>query len=259
MRIALGLEYNGSGFNGWQRQKNGISIQHVVEEAISFVADHYVRTVCAGRTDTGVHASYQVIHFDTHQNRPERAWVLGTNSIMPDTISVLWAKQVTDDFHARFKAQARSYRYIILNRDTRPALLGKNVTWCRRLLDVDKMQRAAQALIGRHDFTAYRALHCQSKSPVRTVHRLSILRKDHYLYFDICADGFLYHMVRNIVGVLIAIGQGDQAIEWAGEVLRKKDRTQGGVTAPPYGLYLCSVEYPAEYGLPVPLALPGFT
>lgn len=259
MRIALGLEYNGSPFKGWQRQKNGISVQQVVEEALSAVADHNIQTVCAGRTDTAVHASYQVIHFDTHKERSERAWVLGVNRNMPDSVSVLWAKQVGESFHARFGAQARSYRYIIFNRTIRSALLGPNVTWWRRSLDAEKMQQASAALVGRHDFSAYRALHCQSKSPVRIVHHISIQRKDDYLYLDIRASGFLYHMVRNITGVLMAIGQGDRDITWAGDVLKKKDRAQGGVTAPPYGLYLCSVEYPDEYALPAPQSYPVFT
>lgn len=258
MRIVLGLEYDGSQFLGWQRQKSGITIQSVVEDALTRVADHPVSVVCAGRTDTAVHASYQVIHFDTHNLRSAHSWVLGTNSNMPPTVSVLWAQPIDESFHARFSATARSYRYIILNRKSKPALFGRRVTWCSRPLNVERMQQASIALLGQHDFTSYRALHCQAKSPMRIIHSLSIKRHGDFIYLDIRADGFLYHMVRNIAGVLMAIAQGDKPVAWADEVLQKLDRTQGGMTAPPYGLYLTKVEYPEEFHLPPAQSLPVF-
>ena len=249
MRIALGVEYNGSGFHGWQMQQQGIrSVQHEVERAIAQVADHPVRVHCAGRTDTGVHAREQVIHFDTRAQRPLRAWTQGVNVNLPDDVSVLWAAQVPAEFHARFSAERRRYRYRILNRPLRSALQHGRVTWIHQPLDAEVMHAAAQALAGTHDFSSYRALGCQAKSPVRTLHHISVQRCGEILELDIEANAFLHHMVRNIAGVLIAIGKGDADSRWAKEVLELRDRSLGGVTAPPGGLYFEKVYYPERYG-----------
>ncbi|MEN8213992.1 MAG: tRNA pseudouridine(38-40) synthase TruA [Pseudomonadota bacterium] len=251
MRIALGIEYNGAGFHGWQTQQQGIrSVQQTLEQAVATVANHAVRVHCAGRTDTGVHALEQVIHFDTEARRPQRAWTQGVNVNLPDDVSVLWAAQVPERFHARFSAYRRSYCYQILNRPLRSALAHRRATWIHRRLDAGLMHSAAQVLLGTHDFSSYRALGCQAKSPVRTVHHLSVERHGEFLELRIEADAFLHHMVRNIAGVLIAIGQGKAGSEWAQEVLELRDRRLGGVTAPPDGLYLERVQYPAEFQLP---------
>ena len=251
MRIVAGVEYDGSGFHGWQRQREAISVQACVEQALSKVADHRIAVSCAGRTDTGVHARGQVIHFDSDAPRSMRAWVMGGNVNLPSSVCLLWAKPVTDDFHARFSAQARSYRYTILNRSSRPALGHAQLTWECRPLDVELMKAGAGYLIGEHDFNAYRALGCQAKSPVRTLHRLDIDRCGDIITLDLCANGFLHHMVRNIAGVLMTIGRGEQSPNWAKEVLDGRDRTQGGVTAHPNGLCFLGVDYPVEFGLPL--------
>lgn len=250
MRIALGVEYDGSGYNGWQSQKHGCGVQEVVEKALSSVADHAVNVTCAGRTDTGVHALEQVIHFDSDAKRDMRAWVLGANANLPDNVSVLWAKEVVNDFHARFSALSRSYRYIILNRDVRPAILANKVSWEYRPLDVNNMQAAAVHLLGEHDFTSYRTVHCQSKTPMRNVMRLDVSRDSDFVFIDIEANAFLHHMVRNIAGVLMTIGSGEQPVNWSKTVLEMKDRAEGGVTAPSAGLYFMSVNYSGEFGLP---------
>ncbi|MYB88982.1 MAG: tRNA pseudouridine(38-40) synthase TruA [Proteobacteria bacterium] len=249
MRIALGIEYDGSPFCGWQRQKGTDTIQQALEDAVSRVADAPVRLSAAGRTDTGVHATEQVVHFDCEAQRENRGWVLGVNSYLPDSVSVLWAKPVDDDFHARYSAISRQYRYVIDNRPVRPAIFRERVTWVHQPLDYTRMQQAASCLQGTHDFTSYRALACQAKSPVRTVHELTVQRFDEFVFLDIRADGFLHHMVRNIAGVLIAIGKAEQEVDWAGTVLERRDRTLGGVTAPPAGLYLVKVQYDGKYGL----------
>ncbi len=251
MRIALGIEYNGSGFHGWQMQQPGIrSVQLVVEQAIAKVADHAVRVHCAGRTDTGVHALEQIIHFDTQAQRPQRAWMQGVNVNLPDDVSVLWSRQVPEEFHARFSAERRSYRYLILNRSMRSALQHGRVTWIHRPLDAEVMHKAARVLLGTHDFSSYRALGCQAKSPVRTLHRISVRRCGEILELGIEANAFLHHMVRNIAGVLIAIGKGEAGSDWAKEVLELRDRRLGGVTAPPDGLYFEKVHYPDRFELP---------
>lgn len=253
MRIAAGVEYDGTRFRGWQTQQEGVrTIQREVEKALSFVADHPVHVYCAGRTDAGVHAREQVIHFETHVERPAKAWVMGSNVRLPDDVNLLWACPVPDLFHARFSARFRSYRYRILNRPMRSALLHGRVTWIYRPLDVERMQKAGQALIGTHDFTSYRATGCQAKQPVRTVTHLEITRHGDIIELNIRANAFLHHMVRNIAGVLIAIGAGEQPESWAREVLEHRDRTLGGVTAPPDGLYFELVEYEDEFQLPRP-------
>jgi tRNA pseudouridine38-40 synthase len=251
-RYALGIEYDGSAFMGWQRQPHpGRTVQAAVEEALAKVADHPVDVVCAGRTDTGVHASGQVIHFDTEARRDLRGWLLGTNSNLPPDVAAGWIKDMPEDFHARFKATARQYRYLILNRGTRPALARSELTWVYRPLEVEPMQAAAGNLIGKHDFSAFRSVDCQAKQPVRTLRRLDVRREGERIIVDVVADGFLHHMVRNIIGVLLEVGQGRRAPEWSREVLEGRDRALGGVTAPAYGLTLVAVEYPAEFAVPV--------
>ena len=258
MRIALGIEYDGTPFCGWQMQKGSPSVQEAVERALSTVADHPVTVICAGRTDTGVHGIGQVVHFDTAAERSMRSWVFGANANLPKSVAVQWAQPIADHFHARFRAVRRRYRYVIFSRPVRPTFLAYRVTWDYRPLDARRMHQAGQSLVGEHDFSSYRALGCQAKHPLRTIHELSVRRDGAFVIMDVEADGFLHHMVRNIVGVLSAIGAGEQPLEWAAQVLELRDRTRGGVTAPPHGLYFARVTYPAEYRIPEPssLALP---
>jgi tRNA pseudouridine38-40 synthase len=225
-------------------------VQVCLESALAQVAAQPVSTVCAGRTDAGVHACGQVVHFDVSVERPERAWVMGTNTALPSDVAVLWARPVTGEFHARFSARRRSYRYVIHERRMRSPLRRGRVTWSHRELDIGRMQRAASDLVGRHDFTSYRAAGCQAKSAVRTIHRLDVAREDGLVYLDVTADAFLQHMVRNLAGVLMAIGAGRAETGWAHEVLEARDRKRGGVTAAADGLYLVGVEYPVEHALP---------
>ncbi|MDH5179531.1 MAG: tRNA pseudouridine(38-40) synthase TruA [Gammaproteobacteria bacterium] len=249
-RIAVGIEYNGAPYCGWQYQDHSPSVQVEVEKALGKVANHALRVVCAGRTDTGVHATEQVIHFDTTVERNEHSWVFGANANLPDSISVLWAVPVSDEFHARFSAVRRRYRYVIINRRIRPALLSQRAVWEYRPLDEKRMQAAADYLKGEHDFSSYRALACQAKSPVRTLYQLDVSRQGELVFLDLEANAFLHHMVRNIAGVLMTIGAGEKPPEWAKEVLELRDRTLGGVTAPPGGLYLTGVDYPEQFDLP---------
>jgi tRNA pseudouridine38-40 synthase len=251
MRVALGLEYDGSAFHGWQIQQQGVrTVQSCLEKAIARVANHPVTTVCAGRTDAGVHAIGQVVHFETHAHRSPDAWIMGTNSNLPADIGVQWARLVPGHFHARFSALARRYRYVILNRPYRSALQRQRAAWCYRRLDAARMATAGHDLVGEHDFTSFRAVGCQAKSPVRQMTAMEIQRRGDYIALEVEANAFLHHMVRNIVGVLMAIGSGDRPIEWAREVLAVRDRGSGGVTAPPQGLYLLAVRYGDEFGLP---------
>jgi len=252
VRIAAGVEYDGSAFCGWQYQEHSPSVQAAVEKALSRVANVPLRVVCAGRTDTGVHAAGQVIHFDTTAQRSEFSWVRGANSNLPDSVRLLWARTVDAGFHARFKAQRRYYRYVIFNRAIHPAYLHKRVSWEYRPLEIEPMQQAAVHLIGEHDFSAYRAVACQAKSPIRTLHQLDIRRHGQFIILDLTANAFLHHMVRNIAGVLMRIGAGEAKPDWARQVLEQRDRTLGGVTAPPDGLYFMQVDYPAEFALPKP-------
>jgi tRNA pseudouridine38-40 synthase len=254
MKIALGVEYDGSAFHGWQFQGDVRSVQESLEQALSTVADHPVTVHCAGRTDTGVHATGQVVHFETNAVRSLRSWILGTNTNLPDDISIAWAREMPDDFHARFSAVGRHYRYQIINRPFRSALWRSRAVWIHHPLDEQRMQRAAQHLVGTHDFSSYRALGCQAKHPVRTIHQLAVFRTGELVNIEVHANAFLHHMVRNIAGVLIAIGKGDQAEDWALEILELRDRTKGGVTAPPQGLCLTQVDYPEVFGLERPLA-----
>jgi len=250
MRIAMGVEYDGTVFCGWQHQDHCRSVQQAVEAALSKVADHPVRTVCAGRTDTGVHATAQVIHFDSEAVRPEHAWVMGGNVNLPRAVSLRWARVVDEDFHARYSATARTYRYLILNRGQRPALLRRRVCWEHRPLDAERMQAAGELLLGEHDFSAFRAAGCQARHPVRTIERLEVARTGELIRIDVTANAFLHHMVRNIAGTLIKVGRGERPVEWVAEVLAGRDRTAAGVTAPPEGLYFVQVVYPERFGLP---------
>ncbi len=249
-RIALGVEYDGRAYCGWEAQRGQPTVQAVLERALSAVAARPVRTVCAGRTDARVHASGQVVHLDSEAPRDERAWVHGTNAHLPADVRVQWARVVGAAFHARFSARARTYRYLIFNRRVRPALYHGRATWEYRPLDAERMQAGADYLLGEHDFSAYRARACQARSAVRTVYRLEVQRRGALVIIEVCANAFLHHMVRNIAGVLCAIGAGEREPRWAGEVLEGRERARGGVTAPPDGLYLAGVEYPARFGLP---------
>lgn len=250
MRVALGVEYDGTAFHGWQTQSGVRTVQDELERALAKLADHPIGVTVAGRTDAGVHGIGQVVHFDTEARRQTGSWVLGTNSFLPRDICVLWARPVEDAFHARFSAIARRYRYLILNRGSRPALLRSRVTWEFRALDADRMAAAARHLVGEHDFSAFRAQECQAKSPVRTLHHLDARREGDFISIDAEANGFLHHMVRNIAGVLMSIGMGKAEPEWADEVLQGRDRARGGVTAPASGLYLMQVRYPPHYRIP---------
>ena len=250
MRVALGIEYDGTSYNGWQRQKNGIGVQQRLEEALALVANEAVEVVCAGRTDTGVHASGQVAHFDTSAERSERGWLLGANTNLPPDISVSWVQRVSDEFHARFSATSRRYRYVILNRLQRSALHRHRAWWVHQPLDEKIMHEAAQSLLGEHDFSAFRAAGCQANSAMRELTSISVARSGDWVTLEVTANAFLMHMVRNITGTLAAIGQGEQPVGWVSEVLASGDRTLGGVTAPPHGLTLVAVDYPEAFGIP---------
>ncbi|MEK6747810.1 MAG: tRNA pseudouridine(38-40) synthase TruA [Pseudomonadota bacterium] len=251
MRYAAGIEYDGHPFCGWQIQKTGAdSIQQRVEHALSAVADHALKVTCAGRTDAGVHALNQIIHFESAAPRAMSSWIRGANSNLPKEIAVTWVQPVADDFHARFSATRRTYRYVIANRPVRPTFLAWRSAWEYRPLDAVRMQEAANFLLGEHDFSSYRALACQAKSPVRTVHRLQVRRQGELILIDAEANAFLHHMIRNIAGVLLDIGAGKQAPPWAQEVLQARNRALGGITAPPHGLYFVGVMYPERFGIP---------
>lgn len=248
--IAMGIEYLGTDFYGWQSQDGFRCVQSELEKVLSRVADHPVKTICAGRTDTGVHARGQVVHFETDAQRDERAWLLGANTQLPHDVSVSWVKRVEDDFHARFSAQSRTYQYYIYNRFARNSVYSGRATWIYHPLDAGPMHRAAQALIGRQDFTSFRSSQCQAHNAVRTVFNISVQRHTDWIVLTVHANAFLHHMVRNIAGSLIMIGQGEREIAWMTETLNKKDRRVAGPTAKPDGLYLHSVEYPEKYSIP---------
>ncbi len=260
MRIALGIEYDGTGFFGWQRQREVNSIQGELEKALSQVANESIEIFCAGRTDAGVHATGQVIHFETHALRDMRGWIMGANSNLPTGIAVRWAKPVRDDFHARFSATARRYRYIIYNCKYRPAILGQGLSHYHQNLDVSLMQQAAALLLGEHDFSSFRAIQCQSKTPFRNLMHLQIERYQDFIVIDIKANAFLHHMVRNITGCLLEIGMKKRPPSWIAELLAAKDRTLAAATAKAEGLYLVAVDYPPAFEIPAlpmgPLFLP---
>lgn len=250
MRVALGVEYAGDAFEGWQSQRHGRTVQDHLEAAIAAVAGHPVRLHCAGRTDTGVHATAQVAHFDTEAQRPVWAWVRGVNAHLNAALVVRWAVEVDSGFHARFSAQARRYRYVLHNAPTRPALLARRVGWFHLPLDAGAMDEAAAALMGAHDFTSFRAAGCQGKDPRRLMHQARVGRDGDYLLFDFHANGFLHHMVRNLVGALVMVGKGARAPGWVAEVLAARDRSLAAPTFPADGLYLCGVDYPSTWPLP---------
>jgi tRNA pseudouridine38-40 synthase len=250
MKYALCVEYDGTPYCGWQKLSHAPSVQQEVEQALSKIANHPVEVVCAGRTDSGVHGVGQIIHFESNAIRDNKAWLLGGNTHLPFSIGFRWIKVVNEDFHARFSALERHYRYIILNRNMRPTLLHQRVTWFHTPLDEKKMQQAANYLIGERDFSSFRASGCQARHAKRQIKKLHISRDGDYIYIDICANAFLHHMVRNIVGSLFAIGTGVKSPDWFVELLAIKDRTQAGVTAPACGLYFVKVSYPKQYQLP---------
>ena len=249
-RIALGVEYDGTAYNGWQRQRNGIGIQSLLEKALSIVANQAIDVYCAGRTDKGVHATGQVVHFDSRAGRSARAWLLGANSNLPADISVSWSKIVDSDFHARFSATARHYRYRILNRQVRSALHRNRAWWVYPQLDERRMQQGADLLLGEHDFSAFRAAGCRASSPHRNLSALGVNREGCWITLDISANAFLQHMVRNIIGTLVAVGSGEKPPQWVGQVLNSRDRRLGGIAAPAQGLTLVAVSYPEIHALP---------
>lgn len=251
-RYAAAVEYAGANYHGWQKQLHDQvpAIQFFVEAALSRIANHPIDVVCAGRTDAGVNASRQIIHFDSPVQRPERAWVMGSNTHLPADIALMWVQPVAQAFHARFSALSRRYRYVIYSSRVKPAILHKGVTWTWKTLDLKRMQQAAVHLVGEHDFTSYRAVGCQAKNPVRRVEFIEVRQKGDLIVIDIKANAFLHHMVRNIAGVLMTIGAGEADTNWSKQVLDAKDRREGGVTAPPYGLYFVDVDYPTDFALP---------
>lgn len=259
-RVAAAVSYDGSAYHGWQSQLDPevATVQDALEAALGSIADMPVKIHCAGRTDSGVHASHQLIHFDCPVARSEKAWVQGGNTRLPDGVAIHWAKPVAQDFHARFSATARRYRYVILNSEVRPALLANGVTLQRKPLDADLMHQEAQCMLGELDFTSFRAVACQSNTPMRNVHFINVSRMAGLVVIDIQANAFLYHMVRNIAGALMDVGSGKQAKGWLRSVLEAKDRTMSSPTASPKGLYLVDVEYPEACGLPVNVPGPFF-
>ena len=255
MRYALGVEYDGGDFLGWQRlskpgEVGDDTVQQALESALSFVANERIDTVCAGRTDAGVHAACNVVHFDTNAHRDPRGWMLGTTSRLPPSVCIRWCVPVADDFHARFSAVARRYRYRILNRAVRPALARQYLSWERLPLDADAMHAAAQALVGEHDFSAFRTVHCQAPHARRDLHAISVVRAGDEVVMEVRANAFLHHMVRNIVGSLLPVGRGERPGEWIAELLAGRDRTVAGPTAPSAGLVFVGPLYPTRCGLP---------
>lgn len=257
-RYAAGLEYDGTHFYGWQVQGRVRSVQEALNAALGIVADEPMATLAAGRTDAGVHATGQVVHFDSAANRSLRSWLLGVNSNLPPDVAVTWLQPVPADFHARHSAVGRTYRYVIRNRDVRSPL-DRDHAWCLRgELCERRMAAAAPALLGEHDFSAFRGAGCQARSPVRRVDRLVVTRVGEWLDVEVRANGFLYHMVRNIVGALVRIGRGEEEPAWLAAVLAGRDRRRGAATAPPNGLYLAEVHYPDSLRLPAPAPRPAW-
>ena len=250
MRIALAIEYAGDGFCGWQSQSSGCGVQDVLERALGEIAGEMITTNAAGRTDAGVHATSQIVHFDTGKARPTSAWVRGVNTLLPATASVLWARPVADDFHARFTATARHYTYWMLVRAERPALLGRRVGWYHAPLDIEAMRIAAAQLAGTHDFSAFRAAECQAKSPIKTLNHVDVGVQGPLIRFDFSADAFLHHMLRNIVGSLIYVGANKHPPAWIAELLAARDRTRSAPTFAADGLYLVGADYPTRFDLP---------
>lgn len=251
VRIALGVEYDGSAFAGWQSQPGGNTVQDVLEQALATIADHPLRTVCAGRTDAGVHALEQVVHFDTDASRPDSAWIRGVNAHLPPQVAVRWAKPVSMEFHARFSARARSYRYVLLNRPVRPALMTGLVGWFHHPLDLAAMRTAAALLLGEHDFSAFRAAECQAKSPVKHLQQADVSRQGDFVIFEFRANAFLHHMIRNLVGSLVYVGKGSNPPQWIAELLESRDRKRAAPTFDPAGLYFAGADYDPCWQLPI--------
>jgi tRNA pseudouridine38-40 synthase len=250
MRLALGVEYDGAPYCGWQSQPSGCSVQDHLEKALQAMAGHPLRVIAAGRTDTGVHAMIQVIHFDTETQRPLNAWVRGVNSMLPAAIRVLWAVQVPQDFHARFSAFERSYQYVLINSPIAPALMHGKVGWFHAPLDVGLMQRGSRHLLGEHDFSAFRAAECQAKSPIKHMHEANVRAQGSAVIFEFRANAFLHHQVRNMIGALVYIGKGNYPPEFMAELLESRDRTQAPPTFSPSGLYLTGIGYETKWSLP---------
>ena len=250
MRIALGVEYDGTAFHGWQTQPGGGTVQDALESALAQIAGERIVLVCAGRTDAGVHATGQVAHFDSAVERPLTAWVRGVNALLPRAVAVRWAQPVGENFHARFSALARRYRYLLLNRPQRPGVGHGRIGWFHRSLDVERMQQAAARVLGEHDFSAFRAADCQAKNPVRTMHAAHVRRFGELIVFDFEANAFLQHMIRNLVGSLVYIGQGRQPVAWMSDLLTMKDRRLAAPTFAADGLYLVGVRYESCWGIP---------
>ncbi len=251
-RLAVGIEYDGTAYAGWQHQPGRATVQDWVQKALSAVADHPVTVASAGRTDAGVHACAQVAHFDTRADRPVRGWVLGANGHLPPDIAINWALEVEPSFHARHTAQGRSYRYCMLRRATRPAILRDRVCWTRATLDADAMHAASQVLIGEHDFSSFRAVECQSTTARRHVAEISVRAEGSLVVMEISANSYLQHMVRNIAGTLMQVGAGEHPPAWVAEILAARDRSRAGITAPACGLYLWRVRYPPSLQIPEP-------
>ena len=251
MRYAACVEYDGAAFSGWQTQKHDVrTVQECVEAALSRVANQVTPIITAGRTDSSVHATHQVIHFDSNAERSEFAWCRGTNRFLDHDVRLKWVVAVDDDFHARFSALSRSYRFVIYNSSIQSALYRRLATHEYQSLDVERMNVGAHHLIGEHDFSSLRAAGCQAHSPIRNMHSIEVQQQGNWVWFDVTANAFLQHMVRNIAGCLIEIGSGKRDPQWMADTLAARDRTKAGVTAPPYGLYLAGVEYPEEFTLP---------
>ena len=259
MKIAACVEYNGTAYCGWQRLKAHPSVQQEVEKSLSRIANEPIQISCAGRTDSGVHAVGQVIHFETQAERSSRSWQMGANTYLSDDIALRWVSPIAEDFHARFSAKSRYYRYIILNRASRSALLHHQAHWYPYSLNIEKMHHAAQDLLGTHDFSSFRAAGCQAPHANREVQAISVKAQGDFIYIDIQANAFLYHMVRNIVGSLLVIGRDKQTPNWMAELLKQKDRTLAGMTAPASGLYFVKVDYPHRFKLDIPMILPQFS
>ncbi|MCG6875138.1 MAG: tRNA pseudouridine(38-40) synthase TruA [Betaproteobacteria bacterium] len=260
MKVAIGVTYDGGPFEGWQSQASGRTVQDHLERALTTVASSPVRLVAAGRTDAGVHALGQVAHFETEVERPLQAWVRGANSALPAAIAVQWAQHVPDAFSARYSATARTYRYLLYCHPVRPAVLAGRVGWYHLPLDLEAMQTAGRLLLGEHDFSAFRSIECQAKSPVRNLRRLGVAQRGPYFVFDFTADAFLHHMVRNIVGCLVYVGKGRHAPDWMADVLASRDRSRAAPTFGPAGLYLAEVRYGPEWNLPgFPPIMPFFS
>lgn len=259
VRVAMIVEYDGTHYHGWQQQPSGvITVQSELQKALSIVANEPINLVCAGRTDAGVHGTFQVIHFDTQAVRKPRQWMLGVSCNLPRTIGIRWVGEVSPQFHARFSAGARTYRYILCNETARPGLFNSHLTWESKPLNVELMQQGGDYLVGEHDFSSFRASGCQAHSPVRHIHYLKLWRQNSLVIMEVRANAFLHHMVRNIIGVLLEVGRGDKPPSWVANVLDYRDRELGGITAKPHGLYLVDVDYPEEFGIPKLTPGPAF-